>query len=243
MFEDDEEEQEYVPRSLEQCMEDAYHFDKNFHKRGIPPFPQEHRGESTPTRQAVLTKRHQSRVKRAQHPVHVQKDIQRNILLRRSQRAAERGDVSVRFHNLPPMATTLRAVGHKDYCKGNVEWPVFSKRLIWWFCVINLTRATAWESSARELARGCYSSSQGWVVFPNATSPRRIINSTPLHRFFFNSTPDFWLTQPPFAGLRLRRLWICTVCCINPITRTGLLVRTPQSRTPHVRRVAGSWRR
>ena len=38
--EDDEEEEIYAPRTLEECMMDAYNFKLDFRKRGIPPFPQ-----------------------------------------------------------------------------------------------------------------------------------------------------------------------------------------------------------
>ena len=90
---------------------------KTFIKEEPPPFPKEQRVKSTPTRQAVLTKRHQSRVKREQQAVHVRKGIQRNSILRRAQRAAGRGDLSVRLHNLPPRTTTPRVVGIRSIVK------------------------------------------------------------------------------------------------------------------------------
>ena len=64
-----------------------------------------------PSRQAILTKSHQSCVKRAQQPAHAHRDIQWESLLRRAQRAEERGDVRFLYRDY----STDRAVGGKDY--------------------------------------------------------------------------------------------------------------------------------
>ena len=129
-------------------MEAAYNFDQNFHKLGVPPSPQEQRAKAAPARQAVLAKRHQSRVKQAQQPIHAQRDFQRKCLLRRARRADERGDVSV----LPKGRTALRVAGRKGNFKLALEWPI--RRMIRWFFVINLTSASGWESATDELAWG-----------------------------------------------------------------------------------------
>ena len=183
--EEDGEEQEFAPRSLEECVEDAYNFDKNFHKRGGPPFPQEQWAKATPARQAVLTKRRKSRVKRAQQPVHAQRDIQRKSLLRRARRDSARGYVSVSYK---VKTTIIAAVVQKDYFKLCFQWIGLSRRLIWRFCVINLTRATGWESSARELAwassnvfngtdnyrSGMYNSAAGDLALGRVELPQRL---------------------------------------------------------------------
>ena len=60
---DEEEGENYAPRKLEECMLGACNFNLNFHKRGMPPFPQEAWEQVTPARKGILTKRRQSRVK------------------------------------------------------------------------------------------------------------------------------------------------------------------------------------
>ena len=111
--EDDDEGGNYAPRKLEECMMDAYNFNLNFHKRGIPLLLQEDWERATPARKAILTKRHQPRVRWAQQQVQVQRDVQWESLNRRAQRAAERGDVSNFLHTRPTRRAVV--VGRKDY--------------------------------------------------------------------------------------------------------------------------------
>ena len=89
-----EEESEYVPKSLEECMLDAFSFEATFHPRAIPPYPTGRWVAATPAQRVVIDKRHKARVKRAQQPISVQKNVQWNALLRRAQRAAETGNVN-----------------------------------------------------------------------------------------------------------------------------------------------------
>ena len=111
---EDEECGGFPPGTLEECKVDAYNFDKTFRGRSITRFPQEQWGDAHPSRHAILTIRHHSRVKSAQEPADIQREIQWRSLTRRAQRASERCDVSLLYN----LRTTLRAVGKKDYYNG-----------------------------------------------------------------------------------------------------------------------------
>ena len=183
----------YMPRNLEECMMDAYNFNLNFRKRGMPPFPQEAWDQAAPARKAILTKRHQSHVKRAQQPVQVQREVQWQSLLRRDQRAAERGDAG----NLFTPETTHREVveDRRDQFRARRNYFGMWNRLIGLFCIINFTWINAFahgfahESPFRFLLsivrRSMVVSSAPILYITSRTSG--IISRAPLKSFLLKS--------------------------------------------------------
>ena len=182
-----------MPRNLEECMMGAYNFNLNFRRRGIPPFPEEAWEQATPARKGILTKRHQSRVKRAQQPAQVQREVQWQSLHRRDQRAAERGDVGNLFQ---PKTTHRAAVDRKVHFKVRRNYFGLRNKLIGLFCIINSTCINAFAYGlARESpflfllskARHIKVASSAPILYI-ASRKSRIISRAPLSSFLVKSS-------------------------------------------------------
>ena len=147
----DDDDPDYMPKSLEECMLDAYSFALTFHPRAIPPYPTGKWVASTPTQRVIIDKRHKARVKRAQQPLSVQKTIQWNALMRRAQRAASTGNVSLTrvVVRANEVFGKIRVI-LEESC---VRWSRYGLILIR-MCIIMGVMVRGWEFSATEVGVG-----------------------------------------------------------------------------------------
>ena len=160
---DDHHDEFYQPKTLEQCLGDAFHFNENFHPRATPKYPMEKWNEADAAGKAIVEKRYKLRAKRSQQPVGEQKRIQWAALLRRAQRAADEGRVS-KVSQLFGVVLDSDEVGKVRENKSLwclCEFEVFRKLTRWvritgvlakhaWIsCIASGTKA--WEFSANEV--------------------------------------------------------------------------------------------
>ena len=149
-----EEESEYIPKSLEECMLDAFSFEATFHPRAIPPYPTGKWVAATPAQRVVIDKRHKARVKRAQQPISAQKNVQWNALLRRAQRAAETGNVNFSRAVVVGLNEFFGEVCDKIRV---IVWQGLTRMQRWCVAILRLYMVTSvlvqgWEFSAGDVA-------------------------------------------------------------------------------------------
>ena len=90
----------YTPSAVPECLMKEYHFERDFHVRSIHPFPHAAIAKAPGVNaRRQITKRRNSRVKRAMASEDDQKTVKLQATLRRSNRAAKEG--RVRFFYLP----------------------------------------------------------------------------------------------------------------------------------------------
>ena len=93
--EDDEEEaHDFAPATINECLQQAYDFERDFHMRGEPPFPHKRLNRTTdPAARRRITKRYNARLKRARASEEEQRHIKWRALQRRAAKAAHSGRV------------------------------------------------------------------------------------------------------------------------------------------------------
>ena len=92
--EDGEDDAPFRPADIRDCLLQAYHFERDCHVRGEPPYPQAELAKaSDPNARRGIMKRYNSRQKRARAPENEQRDIKRRALEKRANKAAAEGSV------------------------------------------------------------------------------------------------------------------------------------------------------
>ena len=84
---------DYQLPTVESCLFEAYHFNRDFRERTVPPFPEEDYRKADTNRKRTLQKTHSYRVKRASQPAAVQRQAKWDALIKRARKAARDGRV------------------------------------------------------------------------------------------------------------------------------------------------------
>ena len=88
----------YKPATVNDCLFQAYNFERDFHMRKEPPFPHAAvRAAGDVNQRRQITKRYNSRVKRANTTEAQQRTVKWQGLVRRANRAATQGRVPKLF--------------------------------------------------------------------------------------------------------------------------------------------------
>ena len=91
---DEDEAQNFAPATINECLQQAYDFGREFHMRGEPPFPHGKLNRANdPGARRRITKRYNARLKRAQACEEEQRAVKWRALQRRAAKAAHTGRV------------------------------------------------------------------------------------------------------------------------------------------------------
>ena len=103
-----ESDEEYHPPTVESCLYEAFHFNRDFRMRTAPPFPDEDYRKGGANKKRALQKTHSYRAKRASQSKEIQRQAKWDALIKRARKAATAGRVKVLLINFLSLFTWVK---------------------------------------------------------------------------------------------------------------------------------------